>query len=621
MSLMLLLLLAMSARTSYGQEEPDNCPVPPQDQPCVTVFQPVTCTNREINDDEPCTYDNSCYAGNAGYDADNDCVNSPSPPSCPSPPDGTPCTANYLPLVCVNADLTFDVELSCEYDNECLAEESGYDVGRDCEDVPLPPSCPTPPDGTPCTTNFLPLTCIDEGLTGSPDLACDYDNECLAEESGFNVGRDCVPSPTTETMSPTFVVTSHSSCPVPAEDQPCTTEFAPIRCDLGEAGVGVFCEYGNGCQAEAAGFDIEADCEFAVFDETPSPTFDCPVPGEGIPCQDIYEPVSCGDVGCVYGNQCEADAAGYADGDCVEAAPTQTDVDVVTPCPAIYDPVECGGDADGDGDGSGGAAGVYDNLCLAEASGYLESQCVPYSEPVCPEPSPDVICIDLWAPVRCKTASADYECEYGNLCVAEAAGYSPYNDCYSTECPLPDQETNCILSFEPVGCSNSQYSLCTYDNECLAEAANFVVQDDCVEAALAGCPVPRETACPFIEAPVVCGGNECEYANLCIAEAADFTESDCIAVSPTCPPPGDFPCTKIYQPVTCLGGCTYDNLCIADAAGYDSSSCVLGLIGPDGARGAPTTFASDSSGGPTTATFFLSATLLFAAVLGGTLSL
>jgi hypothetical protein len=45
--------------------------------------------------------------------------------SCPQVPDRTPCTANYLPLSCGG----------CVYDNSCLAEAAGFSKGQ-CQPVP-----------------------------------------------------------------------------------------------------------------------------------------------------------------------------------------------------------------------------------------------------------------------------------------------------------------------------------------------------------------------------------------------------------------------------------------------------------------------------------------------------
>jgi hypothetical protein len=47
--------------------------------------------------------------------------------SCPQVPDGTPCTANYLPLSCGDG--------GCVYDNSCLAGAAGFSESQ-CELVP-----------------------------------------------------------------------------------------------------------------------------------------------------------------------------------------------------------------------------------------------------------------------------------------------------------------------------------------------------------------------------------------------------------------------------------------------------------------------------------------------------
>lgn len=61
---------------------------------------------------------------------------------------------------------------------------------------------------------------------------CFYSNSCLGEAAGHS---DCFPV-----------------CPTPAEDNPCTTEFAPTYCQG--------CEFDNECLASAAGFNVTTDC-------------------------------------------------------------------------------------------------------------------------------------------------------------------------------------------------------------------------------------------------------------------------------------------------------------------------------------------------------------------------
>jgi hypothetical protein len=92
--------------------------------------------------------------------------------SCPSVPDGIPCTANYLPLSCDG----------CVYDNSCLAKAAGFSKGQ-CQQA-RGGSCPTGPGGTPCPLNYAPVSCD----------GCEYANLCSAEAAGFPEGQ-CQPVP------------------------------------------------------------------------------------------------------------------------------------------------------------------------------------------------------------------------------------------------------------------------------------------------------------------------------------------------------------------------------------------------------------------------------------------
>jgi hypothetical protein len=101
----------------------------------------------------------------------------------------------------------------------------------------------------------------------------------------------------------------------------------------------------------------------------------------------------------------------------------ERDPDLV--CIALFEPVDCNGC-------------IYDNGCFAGGAGYSEGDCVLVEEPIpvksnetpkCTESDPDLICIALFAPVRClRDGDDDSFCEYGNQCLASGAGYSE-TDC------------------------------------------------------------------------------------------------------------------------------------------------------------------------------------------------
>lgn len=84
-----------------------------------------------------CFFSNTCLGEAAGY---TDCS-----PVCPTPPEGTACTANYSPIFCQG----------CEFDNECLAEAAGFTVATDCTSIATPVTmstmCPAVSDTVACT--------------------------------------------------------------------------------------------------------------------------------------------------------------------------------------------------------------------------------------------------------------------------------------------------------------------------------------------------------------------------------------------------------------------------------------------------------------------------------------
>lgn len=141
----------------------------------------------------------------------------------------------------------------------------------------------------------------------------------------------------------------------------------------------------------------------------------CPQMRAGVSCPQNYDPVVCDK--CEYGNLCEAQAAGFKAGQCVKkgtkpAAPPAAQTcppskaDVV--CTKEYKPVVCNGCE-------------YANPCLAGAADFKAEQCLPKAEAAkkaCPEPKPGVVCTMEYAPVKCDG------CLYPNACTAGAAGFT-----------------------------------------------------------------------------------------------------------------------------------------------------------------------------------------------------
>ena len=257
-------------------------------------------------------------------------------------------------------------------------------------------------------------------------------------------------------------------------------------------------------------------------------------------CTLEYLPVQCGDNNCEYSNLCSAQAAGFSEDDCgavndlPQALPEQLqDSQAVnlTECPVSESVAACTLDFNpvvcGDCE--------YSNLCNAEAAGFAEDDCELVNFE-CPEMVDVVACTMEYLPVQC----GDNNCEYSNLCSAQAAGFAQYN------CEVVTDLTEAL----PEQLQDSQ-------------AVN-----------LTECPVSESvTACTLEFNPVVCGG--CEYSNLCNAEAAGFAEDDCELVNSECPEmAAGVACTMEYLPVQCgENNCEYSNLCSGTAAGFEEGDC------------------------------------------------
>jgi len=283
------------------------------------------------------------------------------------------------------------------------------------------------------------------------------------------------------------------------------------------------CEYINICEAIGAG---KFDCESAAVQA------ECPLPAEGSICGFIFLPVSCGSpLDCEYSNQCTADAAGFTTEDCVlvdqedeePALPVCPVATELTACDLNFMPVACGF-----------LNCEYANLCNAEAAGFLQEDCRDVVEPTVEECV--VInfiraCTDEPAAVVCGPLA----CEYDALCTAQAAGYTEA-DCVllvttDTDCPVATGMVPCPTILDPVKCGPND---CQYGSPCDAGVAGFVPETEC--KSVFDIPTPEPGSCPVtgpaiscinIPDPVSCGLDECEYTNLCLALGAGFKNEDC----------------------------------------------------------------------------------------------
>ena len=276
----------------------ESCPTPDTSGgACSLEYDPFVCLDGGL-----CRYDNGCLATQAGFDPNPDvgqCVrviNIPANlPTCPVVPTSSVCAFDFDPVIC-GGD-------RCFYTNTCESQAAGF-IDADCENA----NCPAPAAGTVCPADFAPVTC------GNFD--CTFSNLCGALAAGF-----------TETEC------SLDSCPS-GDDSSCSREYKPTMCGDDK------CVYDNDCIAQAAGFEpnpTSGICKPLVDGVNPA---ECPAESGGSVCTAELDEKQCGTLGCLYSNQCQADAAGYSEAECWQAyCPAPSTVDA---CDKVPDPITCG---------------------------------------------------------------------------------------------------------------------------------------------------------------------------------------------------------------------------------------------------------------------------------------
>ncbi|GFH50280.1 predicted protein [Chaetoceros tenuissimus] len=235
----------------------------------------------------------------------------------------------------------------------------------------------------------------------------------------------------------------------------------------------------------------------------------------------------------------------------------------------------------------------------------------------CPKGSTDVLCIEIYDPVKC---GINFECVYDNQCFATAAS----NEFTAETCkkvPLcPPESSNdeaCIGVFDPVKCSGENIE-CEYSNQCFATTAssNFTA-DTCNKVWVnplvnPNCPgSSNDEACIAIFDPVKCNSEnmECQYSNQCFATTAssNFTAETCNKICPISS--SRLTCLETYDPVIC-GECEYDNQCFAEAASiYFTSETCNTVINTESTSGVTRAYSRSC-------TLFLSFTLIGVIAIG-----
>jgi hypothetical protein len=364
---------------------------------CTKEYLPILCGPKN------CKYDNACYAKLNGFDT-NDCKDEVPPPgegisspnnineaSCPEPNDPA-ISCLFDPKNPPRADEEVTCG-ECTYATECFALAAGFSP-QACGICPEPDdpaiSCfydpenlPGPEEEVTCGKCSYPTECFalaagfslvdcDVGQGGSPSTGdlnegrcpepnnaatscpfdpknpagpeeevtcgdCKYPTECFALAAGFSP-VDCGVAEE-EPLRP--------ECPY--IEGTCTEEYYPVSCGPDQ------CFYENTCWAELNGFNTAQDCMFLDF---PAVDPNCPYV-EGV-CTMEYQPVTCGEHNCSYGNACVAELNGFN-------VTTECTFDVVAPlcsdmegdCNEDYYPVSCGP-----------AQCIYNNTCWAESNGF-----------------------------------------------------------------------------------------------------------------------------------------------------------------------------------------------------------------------------------------------------------
>lgn len=123
----------------------------------------------------------------------------------------------------------------------------GINMAGDEDLVDLEPiGCSEALPNNTCLAVLSPVVCGGE--------LCSYTNPCLAQAAGYNVDFECV-------ADEPFGLNEVVECPEMGLESVCHMQYDPVMC--GDPKV---CEYSNDCVAEAAGYNVTADCKPSNLD-------------------------------------------------------------------------------------------------------------------------------------------------------------------------------------------------------------------------------------------------------------------------------------------------------------------------------------------------------------------
>jgi hypothetical protein len=492
----------------------DDCPLANFTKGCDGSGQQVKCGGVGLGIDRGCYYQNDCLAGSAGWLPRRDCqvtalsaqflVNGASVSSggCPNVRPTEFCLDLQDRLVCKG----------CEYGNSCFAFQAGFDAQKDCEKV-APPApvdegfvnaaltvCRPPDPSFSCTDNvqiqficgenncvysstcelaaagvnvatcastcpIVPFvgsfTCDGAGEPVQCNSACNYPNLCQAQSAFSNAGAgqpSCGPIPEEteeEPEEPPAAVDDGTTTNDPeqaaaaVEPQVCEPANCPATLAAATAACGFSdlpvqckgcCNYPNKCLAAGAGFNTQLQCSArreagasapeveGTTATEPEPDLapeDCFPISTKIPCTGGPKPVVCR--GCEYDNFCFAAGAGFNDESCrllsdpappPPATPAANAAPPTPPTPPRPPPP------------------------TAAPQPAPTSSPTPVPAPTCPV-LPFSNCPATFDPVLCEFV--DLTCKYNNICKAQAATFSS-SQCKSQFAPAPAPEP--ISAFE-----------------------------------------------------------------------------------------------------------------------------------------------------------------------------
>jgi hypothetical protein len=325
----------------------------------------------------------------------------------------------------------------------------------------------------------------------------------------------------------------------------------PLTC--GDSG----CMYENECYAEYAGWNVAESCQ---------PMTSCPSADDYVGCDLTDEIYTCGFLYCSYPGRCAAQLVGWdVDVHCyyIPSCPVSNDGGECVPNGAVYvcGPFFC----------------EYQSECeAAGASWDVSSQCQMYG---CPFIQDITVCTsmgDMNEPYFGYYCGPEL-CWFATMCRAGIAGWDVRQSCQAADacpgsydayglCPQEGPETACGPAY-----------VCRYANECVAASIGWNVATDCETNP---CPVAAETTdpCPS-NFPVNCGWWECGYTNRCDAASAGWDlEGSCYEFKWCIHVDVSEECANSGPPVLCKGNsnCIYNSKCEAQAVGWDvNTDCVL----------------------------------------------